>query len=390
MLENDLQTLFRLQADADQPASAISIPAAGRSARARARRRRAIGIASPAFAVVAVLAIVVSTALLGAGHAPRSGERGGGPTGPSNPAAIRYLNPLVPYAAFGWLPAGVVVGNGGTGRTWMFLNAQSRSQLWGLMVYAAGQCRLLPPTAKQRRSELTCTGGVAGTGGAAQITGRAPDIHGDPAYWASGYLAWRYARDSWALLQYPYRNHGQPGAPHRIPRSALAVKVADRVRTGPAAPIEFEAELTGVPANWQVADVSFAPQDGRPLASQWQLTAGPRVLPPGGGGYPVGTPTLNFSSASKANTCSIASFRGSFPGSHPVRRVINGYRVFVDYFKRGMYPPEQDLCAADADGLWVYIEQFGRHPSLSVVSLFAHHLRLLGTDPVGWTTEPIG
>jgi hypothetical protein len=268
----------------------------------------------------------------------------------------------------------------------MFLNAQSRSQFWGLMAYAAGQCRLVPPTARRHRAELACTGGVAGTGEPAQITGRAPDVHGDRAYWASGYLAWRYARNSWAVLRYPYPYHGQPGQPHRIPRSALAVKVANHVTFGPAAPIEFEAELTGVPADWQVADVSFAPQAGRPLASQWQLTAGPKVMAPGGGGYPVGTPTLNFSAASKANTCSA----GSFPGGHPVRRVLNGYHVFVDSFTRGGYPPEQDLCATDANGLYVYIEQFGRHPALSVVSLFAHHLRLLGTDPASWTTAPIG
>ena len=36
------------------------------------------------------------------------------------------------------------------------------------------------------------------------------------------------------------------------------------------------------------------------------------------------------------------------------------------------------------------IEQFGSHPAMSVTSLFRDHLRLLGTNPADWTTEPIG
>jgi hypothetical protein len=48
------------------------------------------------------------------------------------------------------------------------------------------------------------------------------------------------------------------------------------------------------------------------------------------------------------------------------------------------------LCAADAGGLSITIQEFGNHPTLDVVSLFAHHLQLLGTSPAHWATQPIG
>jgi len=52
--------------------------------------------------------------------------------------------------------------------------------------------------------------------------------------------------------------------------------------------------------------------------------------------------------------------------------------------------PVQELCGAHADGLWFDIQVFGAHPSIGVVSLFRDHMRLLGTNPASWTTEPIG
>jgi hypothetical protein len=73
------------------------------------------------------------------------------------------------------------------------------------------------------------------------------------------------------------------------------------------------------------------------------------------------------------------------PTQHPpVHKVVNGYPVTVN---RG--PIAQQLCAADADGLFVTIQEFGNHPTMDVLSLFAHHLQLLGTGPAHWATQPI-
>ncbi len=52
--------------------------------------------------------------------------------------------------------------------------------------------------------------------------------------------------------------------------------------------------------------------------------------------------------------------------------------------------PVQELCGAHADGLWFDIQVFGAHPSIDVASLFKDHMRLLGTNPVNWTRNPIG
>jgi hypothetical protein len=76
------------------------------------------------------------------------------------------------------------------------------------------------------------------------------------------------------------------------------------------------------------------------------------------------------------------------PSTRNTREIINGYRVVVKRMPAGGHP-EQELCAAHADGLWVSIIEFGRHPSMGVVSLFRQHLRLLGTSPAGWTRDPL-
>jgi hypothetical protein len=52
------------------------------------------------------------------------------------------------------------------------------------------------------------------------------------------------------------------------------------------------------------------------------------------------------------------------------------------------------LCAANAGGLSVQIEERSNRPgagqsSVDVVSLFAHHLQLLGTSPARWAAQPI-
>jgi hypothetical protein len=49
----------------------------------------------------------------------------------------------------------------------------------------------------------------------------------------------------------------------------------------------------------------------------------------------------------------------------------------------------QDLCAAHATGLNLYISEFGTHPPVSLAALFRHHLRLLGDRPARWTTVPV-
>jgi len=72
------------------------------------------------------------------------------------------------------------------------------------------------------------------------------------------------------------------------------------------------------------------------------------------------------------------------PQGHTVHKVVKGYPVIVT-----RNPGGQTLCAADAGGLSVTIHEFGNHRTVDVVSLFAHHLQLLGTNPAHWATRPI-
>jgi hypothetical protein len=64
MLEDNLRTLFTLEAEADQPPSRVSVPAAGRSARMRQRQRRALNIGSPVLAAAAVIAVIATSVAL--------------------------------------------------------------------------------------------------------------------------------------------------------------------------------------------------------------------------------------------------------------------------------------------------------------------------------------
>lgn len=80
MLEDNLKALFTLEAEADQPPSHISVPAAGRSARQRRRRRRAVTIGSPVLAAAAVIAVIATSITLAGG-----GERTPRPTAPELP-----------------------------------------------------------------------------------------------------------------------------------------------------------------------------------------------------------------------------------------------------------------------------------------------------------------
>jgi hypothetical protein len=69
---------------------------------------------------------------------------------------------------------------------------------------------------------------------------------------------------------------------------------------------------------------------------------------------------------------------------------INGYRVVLTQRFPGTTLTSQNLCAAHAGGLALFISQFGAHPPISLASLFRDHLRLLGTNPANWTSKPIG
>jgi hypothetical protein len=376
MLEEDIKLLYDRMADMDQPPSSISIPGAGRAGRVRLTRRRAAA-AAPVLAAVAVIAIALAASIQGGPHGTQ-------PTG-SAQRAPQYFNPLRPYARFGWLPPSSLPVLGLASENTGILG-QSEISLGNplgasLGVYAAGVCHVAGHA-------LNCA--AFGQNATPVPLGHSVvQVDGHPAYWtapqkarstfagnSSGVLAWQYAVGGWAVLGYNARD--------------TAVKIADRIRFGyqeePA--IRFPVQLTDVPANWQVNCLTTGLLGHVMYATSDVVTAG-RVKGTvcgdyGSSLYPQNTPTFDAGAAGDQggkNACG-----GFFPSNaRPKPEVINGYQVVVGTEKTW---PDYQLCADDAAGTFVWIA-IGAHPTLSPASIFAHHLRLLGSSPAKWTTEPI-
>jgi hypothetical protein len=356
MLETELRELFNRQASSDQPPSQISITAVSHSARSRLRLHRAGAVVTPLLAAGAVAAIVLLT-VVSAGQRDTRPHTAVRPA--PLPAAPASFDPLRPYLSFGWLPAGSAVISGKTGRTAQYLDAGRPGLMeWTLAAYAAGQCRLT-------RSQMTCTG--LSSAFDAQLTRRAPDIDGRTAYWGPGVLVFQYARGGWAKLT--FRNR------------AGALRVAEHVSFGAAtAPLRFPAQLTGMPAGWQVRYAMFGPGTQAKIFGFDKGAAGP--------GIPSTEPANNFPDFISINPTAPNSSCYSSSGQSR-QQMIAGYPVTITRVPAGSQPAVQQLCAARADGLSVSITVTGNHPVADVTGIFAH-LRLLGPDPANWTTKPIG
>ena len=122
MLEDNLRTLFTVEAEADQPPSHISVPVAGRSARVRQRLQRALTIGSPLLAAAAVIAVIATSVALGGG-----GERIARPARPATSLAVpgsagwarlprAPIAPRSEYAAV-WTGKQMIVWGGYSGNT---------------------------------------------------------------------------------------------------------------------------------------------------------------------------------------------------------------------------------------------------------------------------------
>ena len=364
MSESQLRALFAQVAASEPAGSRVDAQRARRRGRARLRWRRACVAGGSVLAAAAVTALAV-----GVGPA----RPGPGPAA-AGPAAPRQFSPLVPYASFGWLPAGVSLVSGGIRPTASYMDAGPRGDPeWTLAVYARGQCHLT-----RSASGLNCPGSLT-----LPIRQRAPDVAGHRAFWYSPGLVWQYARGGWAVLGIPAPNLST--VLHSKELAGQALKIARNVRYGVPTRFVFLAQFSRLPSHWQVHNISYyVPDSGLLRADEYMLTTGgshfhPRV---GDTGVWTDAPYIIVHPAPRKGTCSPQD-RGS------KRTIIDGYRVVLKHYHIGGLPV-QELCGAHADGLWFDIQVFGTHPSIHVVSLFRDHMRLLGTSPANWTSQPIG
>jgi len=371
MIESQVRALFMEIADGEPDPPRVDTELAHRRGRARLRWRRASLAGTPVLAAAAVVAIVVA----GAPFRPGTGPVAGGPTAP------RQFSPLVPYLSFGWLPAGNSLVWGGTSRQDVWVTGAHKLESpisWSVSVDAAGKCHLTA-----RATELSCST-TAQKGNPIKITGRAPAVRGQRAYWAGPYLVWQYARNGWAELLLPEEYRGSPRKPvYLLPiYRREAVKIAAHIRYGAATPpLLFPVQLTHLPSRWRVTSLTYLPYAGVLRVRTYSLGAGPPNLGADGGlVYETGLPWFTIDPATRrTNRCYAEPHRS-------IREIINGYRVVVTHQPFGRL----DLCAGNADGLSLYILEFGPHPAFSTADIFGHHMRLLGANPANWTRKPIG
>jgi hypothetical protein len=334
--------------------------------------------AAATVALIIGLAVLVSNGLSGTQR----------PAGPAHlPAAPRQFSPLVPYVSFGWLPAGQSLIQGGVLRTEVYLAAgrPPNDDNWELNVYARGQCHLTGSGKGLTGSGRGLQCGPRPNGSAVQLSVRAPAVRGHSAFWAGPgpNLVWQYARGGWAWLSIPLPTLS--ALRHNPVTQRSAIKIAGHIRFGAATPpLVFPAQLTGLTSRWRISDVHYWADSGVLRADSYMLTTrASRFFPHVGDlGVWANAPHVEIGPAIRASTCTPHD-----PATKNTSEIINGYRVVVKRMTAGGLP-EQELCAAHADGLQLSITEFGPHPTIGVASLFKH-LRPLGTNPANWTSNPI-
>ncbi|MGH3268166.1 MAG: hypothetical protein ACRDN1_03715, partial [Trebonia sp.] len=253
--EHAVRTLLREAARTPEPPSRVDVDAARRRGGRRLRARRA---ALPVLAVVALAAALTVPGGLLSSHSERTVASPHPPASSPVVNAPWQFNPLVPYASFGWLPSGYSENNAdfdfnqGVSSATDFVSREAAAPAAGRLLYlqvnALDRCAV---TVTGLQANIRAHGAVqvACTAAAFTLTGAAPDINGQPAFWTdhgSG-VAWEYAPEAWAELSL-----------------ALLQKVAAHVAYGRTTPLTFAFRLSGeLPAGWQVWRAGFDVSGGR-------------------------------------------------------------------------------------------------------------------------------
>ena len=289
MNENNLRALLHDIADRPEPAQRIDIGRARRGGLRRLWARRAalpVGVAA-ALAVAFVIPKILTSAAPGVVNADsgaataKAGPPKAAPpkpkSSPALPSPDGYLNPLVPYAAFGRLPQGyaldvtpsaihdgfvstvdnlTITAAQSAGGYFIQLSVMPKDGCYGLLGGIPGWSATQDQQA--RCSELT-----------GQASGLAPDVRGRIAYWGNGGtdLAWQYAPGSWAVLQ--AQSSGSTPFPAAQAKSLLP-ELAAAVKFGQTRPIVFPFKLSGaVPADWHAVSATYTVlPTGRYLANE--------------------------------------------------------------------------------------------------------------------------
>jgi hypothetical protein len=371
--ENGVRTLLRSVADVEVPPPAVNLDLAIAGGR-RQRRRRVAAAASSALAVVAAVSVFVATIVAANPRATVTPQTRATASPSATASAVHRpasapgrFNPLVPYAAFGWLPDGYALYAGTaqavTTRSIQLVAAPaSGSGQILLTVDAKGACTGSVPTS------LTCTG-TNGSTLRMRSFSAAPAVNGRPAYWAAdkyvgGYLVWQYAPGAWASLD--VAGPGAAQAPPAGERPTLR-RMAAQVRYDAGTPIAFPFWLN-LPAGW---------------------TAGGSFFSQGSSGALLGTLLVGPPGNPQAADLNVGPPPGNCTGTP--NTTLDGAPALLA--EPGHSPVYQEVCAENVDGLGVYVSlnlKPDGQPLLSGGALgLAERLHLLGARVSAWTTRPL-
>jgi hypothetical protein len=393
--EHAVRTLLHEAARTPEPPSAVDVDAARRRGSRRLRARRA---ALPVLAVVALAAALTVPGGLLSSHPERTVASPRPPASSPVVEAPWQFNPLVPYASFGWLPPGYsesagagIDFNQGTTSATDFVSREAAAPTAGRLLYlqvnARDMCAISTAAGLQANVRAHQSVQALCIDAAFTVTGAAPDVNGQPAFWTdhgSG-VAWEYAPDAWAELSLSgiAANSGK-ALPPTAPTRALLLKVAARVAFGDTTPLTFAFRLTGeLPAGWQVWRASFDVSGGRMFGTG--ITVGPSV--------DTSALTISASTVTGPDVCQSSSGLPSY-----VSRLGVEWAYIVDNLSKDAL---QRLCAtAPVGGLsGVNITMDMNNPASSAplpgsaqlggaLGVLAR-LLLLGPNPASWITNPV-
>jgi hypothetical protein len=405
--DNSVITLLASITDPAEPASRVSIAAALRRGRRRQRLRQ---VGASALAVVAVAAAVAVPSIILSGSTGRSQAAASSSSSAARPvmpaSAPATFNVLVPYAAFGWLPAGYSEASIPLSEVGL-LNS-GPAEVDRTAVAADGAMVSLAVAA---RAACAAGTGASGSCPTAAAGGKAPDVNGRPALWilCGRGVAWEYAPGAWADVRVTAGRQGHRAAPGgkdaaclkrrgsaadnkaaRLPPAPagtrdLVLKIADAVKYAQHTPLVFDVKLASrLPAGWSLQEMGFHVAGGRLLADG--LTVGPAA----------DTSALGISATKPAGYgCNYVSGQSSYVTRYGVNWE---YRVLDDHIAKNveMLCSRQPINGLDLN---IYLdmapEAAGAAPlpgSYKLGGAFGVYTRLhlLGLNPASWTTNPLG
>lgn len=393
--EHAVRTLLHAAARTPEPPSAVDVAAARRRGSRQLRVRRA---ALPALALVALAAALTVPHGLLSGHSERTVAP---PQPPATSPAVEapwQFNPLVPYASFGWLPPGYseslangIDFNQGVTSAAGFVSREAAAPTAGRLLYlqvnARGRCAV--NTVADLRANIRAHGQyqVACTDADFTVTGAAPDINGQPAFWTDhgAGVVWEYAPDAWAELSLSGLAAGGGKAVPPTPATrALLQKVAAHVAYGGATPLTFAFRLSGeLPAGWQLWRIGFGVSGGRAFGTG--ITAGPSV--------DTSALSIYASTVTGPPVCDFGSGRSSYVNRLGVSwmRIVNDEPSHV-WQRLCATKPVDGLTGAD---ITMDIDRPGFSTPLpgsaqlgGVLGVLGR-LLLLGPDPGAWIANPV-